>query len=119
MPSPVRKLLRRAANKVAAPYVGDLSTRIDQMRAEIRDLTVGRSDIELGELRRMQLMLRHLDDEATENRRRLYELRSSEEYELAFTDPEPLVSFVLPTHTRFEALRDVSPLQLAQRNVPA
>jgi glycosyltransferase involved in cell wall biosynthesis len=108
MPRPVRKLFRRAANKVAAPYVGELSTRIDQMRAEIRDLTVGRSDVELGELRRMQLMLRHLDDEATANRRRLYELRSSEEYELAFTDPEPLVSFILPTHTRFEALRDVS-----------
>jgi glycosyltransferase involved in cell wall biosynthesis len=104
----VRKLFRRAANKLAAPYVGELSARIDQMRAEIRDLTVGRSDIELGELRRMQLMLRHLDDEATANRRRLYELRSSEEYELAFTDPEPLVSFILPTHTRFEALRDVS-----------
>ncbi len=108
MASPVRTLLRRVANKLAAPYVGELSTRIDQMRAEIRDLTIMRSDVELGELRRMQLMLRHLDDEATENRRRLYELRSSEEYELAFSEPEPLVSFIVPTHTRFEALRDVS-----------
>ena len=60
-------------------------------------------------------ILRHLDDEKTANRRRLNEVRESEEYELAFTEADPLVSFVLPTYDRFEALRDVAlPSMLGQ-----
>jgi len=39
----------------------------------------------------------------------------SEEYDLAYTEADPLVSFVLPTHKRYEALRDVAlPSILAQ-----
>lgn len=108
MARPMRKLARRIQNRLAAPYVAELTARIDQRSAELRDVIETRSDIELAETRRLLAVLRHLDDDAAENRRRLYALRESEEYELAFTEPEPLVSFILPTYTRFEALRDVS-----------
>jgi Glycosyl transferase family 2 len=60
---------------------------------------------QLGKVRRM---LRHMDDETVHNRRRLYALRESEEYELAYAEPDPLVSFVLPTYKRWEKLCDVA-----------
>jgi hypothetical protein len=67
------------------------------------------------ELDKVRQMLRHMDDETVDNRRRLYTLRGSEEYELAYTEEEPLVSFVLPTYKRWETLRDVAlPSILAQ-----
>lgn len=47
-------------------------------------------------------------DEEPANRRRLHELRRSGEYELAFTEPEPLVSFLVPTYSSFATLRDVA-----------
>jgi hypothetical protein len=43
-------------------------------------------------------------DDEPGNRRRLYELRSTADYALAFTDPEPLVSVVIPTFDRYETL---------------
>jgi hypothetical protein len=43
------------------------------------------------------------DDEPA-NRQRLYELRASSDYALAFTDREPLVSVVIPTFDRHETL---------------
>jgi hypothetical protein len=96
------------ADLLAAPYVAELNARIEERSAELRDLITTRSDIGLAEMRRILAVLKHLDDEPVENRRRLHELRAGEEYELAFTEPEPLVSFIVPTHTRFEALRDVA-----------
>jgi glycosyltransferase involved in cell wall biosynthesis len=108
MARPMRKLARRVGNRLAAPYVAELTARIDQRSAELRQVIETRSDIELAEMRRILAVLKHLDDDVAENRRRLYALRESEEYELAFSEPEPLVSFVIPTYTRFEALRDVS-----------
>ncbi len=132
----MRRLVRRAANRVAAPYVRELTDRVAElshsiesiqtslgqlqaslgpMNDDLRGALVERSEAEITELRRIQLVLRHLDAEATASRRRLYELRASQEYELAFTEPDPLVSFVLPTYTRFEALRDVAlPSMLSQ-----
>jgi hypothetical protein len=54
------------------------------------------------------------------HRRHLRALRTTEEYQLAFTDPEPLVSVVIATYERLERLREkVIPSILAQeyRNV--
>jgi len=124
------------ANRIAAPYMAELATRMAELEAkmdflraslgpvhgDLRDevravgarLDAGQ-EAESVELRRLQQILRHVDDEPAANRRRLYELRASEEYELAFTESEPLVSFILPTYKRFEALRDVAlPSILAQ-----
>ena len=39
------------------------------------------------------------------HRRRLRDLRATPEYELPYTDPEPLISVVIPTYNRLEMLR--------------
>lgn len=131
----IRSLVRRQTNRVAAPYMADLSSHLafqDARMAELRD-SIGvvhqelarvresiegmtaRTDEIVAELGRTQAMLRHVSEEDALQRRRLYALRESEDYELAFTEPEPLVSFIVPTHTRFESLRDTSlPSILAQ-----
>jgi hypothetical protein len=71
----------------------DLNSRLDRIE---------------GEVRRGAEISRHLYDEEPANRRRLHELRRSEEYELAFTESEPLVTFIVPTYRSFETLRDVA-----------
>jgi glycosyltransferase involved in cell wall biosynthesis len=50
------------------------------------------------QLRRVLEALQVIYDEEPENRRRLYELRESEDYQLAYTEDEPLVSILLPTY---------------------
>ena len=44
--------------------------------------------------------------EEAENRRRLYRLRDSPQYELAYTEPDPLVTVAIPTFDRAETLRE-------------
>jgi hypothetical protein len=51
-------------------------------------------------------MLQAIYERADEQRPRLYALRQTEEYELAFTETGPLVSVVIPTYNRHELLRD-------------
>jgi glycosyltransferase involved in cell wall biosynthesis len=55
--------------------------------------------------RRIVDILQLIYDEEPANRRRLAELRQTHEYELAFTEPEPLVSVVIPTYTGYDTLR--------------
>jgi hypothetical protein len=60
-------------------------------------------------------VLQMIHDEEAPNRRRLYELRRSPQYPLAFDDPDPLVTVVIPTHTKAQMLRERSiPSALAQ-----
>jgi hypothetical protein len=116
--------MRSWSDRFANPYVAVLHERIDETQTALID--IGR---ELGEVRalvdRLQQLpdglslanatLRRVYEEDPAHRRRLYELRRDPEYDLAFTESEPLVSFVIPTYTRFESLRDVSlPSILAQ-----
>lgn len=85
----------------------ELSQELEQGRAEIA--TTDQRLLALDQkLDRVWRMLRHIDDEGAANRRRLYALRESEEYELAYSEPEPLVSFIVPTYKRFDTLRDVA-----------
>jgi hypothetical protein len=123
--------LRRLANRIAAPYVAALAARADRHHETLQssfdavqqDLAqLARRDELQGSLAALEAravtlerysgradeMLRHIYEEDALQRRRLYELRASEEYELAFSEAEPLVSFVIPTYNRFESLRDVS-----------
>ena len=48
--------------------------------------------------------LRAISDREPWQRERLFELRRSEGYERAFTDPDPLVSIVIPTYDNAEGL---------------
>ena len=61
-------------------------------------------------------MLREIHERGDEQRRRLYELRRSEAYELAFTEDRPLVSFVVPTFDRHELLRERSLPSILNQN---
>ncbi|HEY8776024.1 MAG TPA: glycosyltransferase family A protein [Gaiellaceae bacterium] len=64
---------------------------------------------------RMIDSLQLIYDDEPGNRRRLAELREMEEYELAFTESEPMVSVVIPTYTNHEMLRERAiPSVLAQ-----
>jgi hypothetical protein len=60
------------------------------------------------EAHRVTAATRHLHDDEPANRRRLHQLRQSEEYAFAFTESEPLVSLIIPTYRSFETLRDVA-----------
>jgi glycosyltransferase involved in cell wall biosynthesis len=75
----------------------DQNARLDALEAELRS-----------EHGRTREVVRHVYEEAPANRRRLYELRRSPDYELAFSERDPLVSFVIPTHSSPETLRDLA-----------
>ena len=60
-------------------------------------------------------MLRLVHDDVPANRQRLWRLRQTREYALAFEEPEPLVSFTVATYTNLEALMERAlPSMLAQ-----
>lgn len=128
----MRRLLRREVDRVVAPYLGDLKEHLrsqddrtgvqESQIAELAEVagTLQEKLAEVGaglegfaaraeaELQRGNAMQRHIYEEDAAHRRRLDALRRSEEYELAYTEPEPLVSFVIPTYDRYESLRNTS-----------
>jgi hypothetical protein len=113
--------LRRALDWAVRPYLHDLQARLDAAHASIHELhgDLGRVHRELEQVngrahqaeidgRKAAGIARHIYDEEPDNRRRLNALRASEDYELAFSEDEPLVSFIVPTYTSYETLRDVA-----------
>ena len=116
-----QSLVRRFLNRLAGPYMADLARGQVGIRASIDSLheDLGRVHREVeevtGRVRAIEIeatraagIARHSYDEEPANRRRLHALRASEDYELAFTEAEPLVSFLVPTYTSHETLRDVA-----------
>jgi hypothetical protein len=114
-------LPRRILDRLAGPYVTELRTGQEDIQATIDRLhgDLGRVHVELEEVTgrvraieteatRAAAIARHGFDEEPANRRRLHALRESEDYELAFTESEPLVSFLIPTYSSYETLRDVA-----------
>jgi hypothetical protein len=114
-------VLRRALDWAARPYLRDLQARLDAAQGAIESLhgDLGRVHRELEQVhgrahqaeidaRKAAGIGRHVYDEEPSNRRRLNALRAGVEYEPAFSEDEPLVSFVVPTYTSFETLRDVA-----------
>jgi hypothetical protein len=88
---------------------------VGEVRARIEEIAAAASTREAEAAVRQQGILKAIIDRAGEQRARLFQLRRSEEYEAAFTETDPLVSFVIPTYNRFELLRDRSlPSILAQ-----
>lgn len=115
-----------------APTLEELSRRLQQIEQELQRAREPRArpdavDHELlhtlnlsrdhlsAELARVLEVLQLIYDEEPENRRRLWRLRASEQYKLAFAEAEPLVSVVIPTYDNHPALRERSlPSVLAQ-----
>jgi hypothetical protein len=74
-----------------ATSVADLREAVDRQRVD---------------LERALEALQLVRDDEPRSRKRLDELRRSDAYEAAYSDPEPLVSVVIPTYTSYETLRD-------------
>ncbi|HJZ36806.1 MAG TPA: glycosyltransferase family 2 protein [Solirubrobacterales bacterium] len=114
MPESPAKRARRVTDKVVSPYVAGLADHLTAVHQSVLDLhaRIGGLEAQIGDIASAlatdRQILRDLSDRADEQRLRLYELRRSDDYGAAFTEEEPLVSFVVPTFDRFESLRDVS-----------
>lgn len=80
--------------------LGDVGRELAEAHIRIKQL-----EVETG---RAAGIARHIYDQEPDNRRRLHALRATDEYELAFTEERPLVSFIVPTYTSYETLRDVA-----------
>jgi ribosomal protein S16 len=113
----VDRRLQPFFDEANANAAGGFAGTQDAIRVLREDL--GRAHAEIEEMRhrlrriephatRAGEISRHIYDEEPANRRRLHALRESEDYELAFTEAEPLVSFLIPTYTSYETLRDVA-----------
>jgi len=115
--SPARRLLnlmvepymreRREAQQGVQDAIQALHADLGRVHREIEEVTGRVRAIEV-ESRRAAGIARHGFDREVENRRLLNALREGEEYELAYTEAEPLVSFLVPTYTSYETLRDVA-----------
>ena len=159
----MRRTIRRAANRLAAPYLAEISSLFAQThgdaeeswrRAEeasrrvaalehrikaglevsldalgpaldtafterLNSVVESRAEVRLAvvqeTLEELREALHHVHENEAEQRRRLFRLRETPEYELAFSETEPLISYVIPTYDRYEKVRDVSlPSILAQ-----
>jgi Glycosyl transferase family 2 len=85
-----------------------------ELRSENRELRDVRKELR-GEFSRVREILQFVYDDPPANRRRLWELRGSPEYEVAFAEPDPLVSVIVPTYMNVNGLVNVAvPSVLAQ-----
>jgi hypothetical protein len=117
-PNRPRGIARRALRQLRSKQHTDLHERLIPIQESLGklhgDLAAIRAELDhrLGAIEatatRAAEIARLAYDEEPANRRRVHELRRSEDYELAFTESEPLVSFVVPTYTSYETLRDVA-----------
>ena len=128
MPESPARRARRVTDKVMSPYVKgladhltdvhqavlDLHARLDGIQSQLAVLDTRSTLLEdqiggiSSAIETDHRILRDVYERADEQRLRLYELRRGDDYEAAFTEDEPLVSFVVPTYDRYESLRDVS-----------
>ncbi len=114
----MRKLARHLAAAVGARTgagsPAKLEAKLDAIQRRIEDIAA--ASAQHGEqLRVATEVLRTLHDEEALNRVRLHDLRRSDEYRLAYEEPDPLVSVIMPTYDRAELLLERSiPSVLAQ-----
>lgn len=118
---PSQGFVGKTARRLRSKLHTDVHERLADVQVSLADVQKGltglrdqlahlnaRLDTVEADARRAAEIGRHAYDEEPANRRRLRELRASEEYELAFTEAEPLVSFIVPTYNSFETLRDIA-----------
>jgi putative methyltransferase (TIGR04325 family) len=87
-----------------------LGSRLDELAVQQAESSAGRP-----EEGRLVEILRFVHDRAHWRRERLQELRADPEYQRAYSDPDPLVSVVIPTYDNHRLIRERSiPSILAQ-----
>ena len=101
-------MIRRRLSRALAWRFGALAARLDALNDRLERLDVGLASLEGRVAEQLQPMLRAILDEESQNRRRLFQLRSSPAYLEAYSDPDPLVSITVPTVGRIDALIDRS-----------
>ncbi len=85
-----------------------LSQQLGELRAAVESMAPAGSD-------RMREMLLAIADREPLQRHRLWQVRAEPDYQLAFTEPEPLVTVVIPTYDNYRLLGERSiPSVLAQ-----
>lgn len=109
-----REHARASAETQLIDAVAAATAAADAARAETQalraELATARSEAEqtaaglTQELERQRAILQSLHDREPEMRERLAALRAAPEYELAFTEAEPLVSVIVPTYDRGDLL---------------
>jgi Glycosyl transferase family 2 len=85
-----------------------LEARFEQVAAQLASLVQAehrRSEIELAFRADVIAGMRWIHADESWHRRRLRELRATAEYERAYTDPDPLISVLIPTYDRLDLLR--------------
>lgn len=97
---------------------GDLGSRFTKTESQLETIEARTARLETIEATtaatrgfltgEIQTILRSIASEDAENRRRLWEARADPAYERPFSDPEPLVSVVIPTFNRPQLLQDRS-----------
>lgn len=85
------------AQRAELDRLGSLLGEVSEQLREERAQAAGRDE-------RVRQILRVLFSDERTMRERLWSERASESYELAFTEPEPLVSVVIPTYDNFRLL---------------
>ncbi len=79
---------------------------IEKQLTEISSALAASEQTRVAEQDRLVAILRYISDEASLNRRRLFELRGNADYLAIYDDPEPLVSIPIPTHRNYRTLCD-------------
>jgi hypothetical protein len=97
----------RIASHLARPFLADTHRRLGELHESVHNLERDLDRVP-ADLDRTRAMVRYVFEEEPANRRRLHALRESPEYELAFTEEEPLVSFLIPTYDNYSTLREVA-----------
>jgi len=87
--------------------VTGLSKRVDQLDARLGEIA-GAAVEQGARLRTTMDALQTIHDREAANRLRVVELRRSSEYELAYTERDPLVTVVIPTYTNLDMLLERS-----------
>ncbi|HLY49869.1 MAG TPA: glycosyltransferase [Solirubrobacteraceae bacterium] len=87
--------------------LGSISGTVEDVRDRVNGLELELADLRRENARHREILLA-LRDREPEQRERLAQLRRSTDYELAFTESEPLVSVIIPTYDNYERLADRS-----------
>lgn len=93
----LRSILESRLGQVEQHIVGSTGTHAGNLQEQISQLELKTS-----------MMLRAIYDDEPQSRRRLHALRRTDEYELAYSSPDPLVSILIPTLCRPDLLIDRS-----------
>lgn len=109
MVDPLRRRGRKDDEGELRRLVADLTAEVQQLRAEQQQTAQAaeqrHADLET-RIDRLMTAVRFARDDDAATIRLLAAARATDAYRAAFTEPDPLVSVVIPTYRNFDALRE-------------